>query len=172
MAKQKEDKRVAITAAPEDADPCVRELSVASARDRWLEAAVVSGQVDLDKLSLRCAEQEFESCMYAERIDQIRGRIEVMKESEAEFQTRARELKAALAALRVEEAAFCGTPDVAYKTLYVECAECVKCRILVVSSLLSLSLQLEASGRVRCNSRKRVWNASNHDPFSPAPTCR
>ena len=43
MAKQKEDKRVAITAAPEDADSRVRELSVASARDRWLEAAVVSG---------------------------------------------------------------------------------------------------------------------------------
>ena len=107
--------------------------------------------------------------MYAERIDQIRGRIEVMKESEAEFQAGARELEAALAALRVGEAAFRGTPDVAYKTLYVERAEC---RILVMSSLLSLSLQLEASGRVRCNSKKRVWNASNHDPFSPAPTCR
>ena len=63
----------------------VSELSVASARDRWLEAAVVSGQGELDNSSLRCVEQESEVCMYTEGIDQIQGRIEVMKENELNF---------------------------------------------------------------------------------------
>ena len=90
----------------------------------------MSGQGDPDKLSLRCAELEFASCMYAERIDQIRCRIEVMREREG-----------------VEKAAFRGTPDIAHKTLYVERAEC---RSLVVNSLRGLSLHFNWKHRAEC----------------------
>lgn len=79
----------------------------------------MSGQGELDNLSLRCAEQESEVCMYTEGIEQIQGRIEVMKENEAVFPARAREFEAALAAFSVEEAVFRGTPDAAHKALCV-----------------------------------------------------
>jgi predicted nucleic acid-binding Zn-ribbon protein len=155
VEKLKEEKRVAIAAAAEDAALRASELSVASARVSELEAAVASGKSELDALRQKYAEQESELRMQAAGVDQIQGQVKAMKESEAVFQARARELEAALAALRAEEAASRDTQDAARKAWLAERAE-LGCELAAESqkaeeaaSLLRASQLAEESTRAQ-----------------------